>query len=167
MHRLKVRSQLVLTPSLTMKAKKPPTKRMMAELCNTQMRNQFENIATGHHLVLKMVQFVMTKAFSPGVERTNILRTTSPFIACRGQTGYFSCIPLICSKIVRRCQTSTSTQMLLWLMDQLCRVVSGQVFPGILTHLKLELPHEICLGPSKFALHSSKGLCHPGLSVSK
>ena len=98
----------------------------------------------------------MTKTFSPGVKRTNILRTTSPFIACSRQAGYFSCVPSICSKIVR-CQTSTSTQMLLWLMDQLCRVVSGQVFPDILTHPKLELPHEICLGSSKFTLHSFQG----------
>ena len=106
-----------------------------------------------------MVQFVMTSTFSPRVERTNmtILRTTSPFIAFSGQAEYFSCIPLICSQIVRRCQTSTSTQMLLWLTDPLCRVVSGQVYPGTLTHLTLELPHEICLGSSKFAVHSFQG----------
>ena len=122
-----------------------------------QIRSQFENVATRHHLVLEMVQFVMTRTFSPGVERTNILRTTSPFIAFSRQAEYFSCVPLICSKIVRRCQTSTSTQMLLWMMDQLCRVVSGQVYPGTLTHLKLELPHKICLGSSKFAMHSFQG----------
>ena len=104
-----------------------------------------------------MVQFVMTRMFLPGVERTNILRTTSLFIVFSGQAEYFSCIPSICSKIVRRCQTSTSTQKLLWLMDQLCRVVSGQVYPGTLTHLKLELPHEICLGSSKFTVHSFQG----------
>ena len=126
----------------------------MVKLQNPQIRNQFKNVATGHHLVLEMVHFVTTRMFSPGVKRTNILRTTSLFIAFSGQAEYFSCIPLICSKIVRRRQTSTSTQMLLWLMDQLCRVVSGQVYPGTLTHLKLELPHEICLGSSKFAVHS-------------
>ena len=101
-----------------------------------------------------MVQFVMTKTFSPGVKRTNILRTTSPFIAFSRQAEYFSCVPLICSTIVRRCQTSTSTQMLLWLTDQLCRVVSGQVYPSTLTHLNLKLPQEIYLGSSKFAMHS-------------
>ena len=95
----------------------------------------------------------MTRVFSPRVKKTNILRTTSPFIAFSMQAEYFSCIPLICLKIVR-CQTSTSTQMLLWLMDQLCRVVSGQVYPGTPTHLKLELLHEICLGSSKFIMHS-------------
>ena len=104
-----------------------------------------------------MVQSVMTRTFSPGVKRTSIPRTTSLFIAFRGQAEYFSCILLICSKIVRRCQTSTFTQMLLWLTDQLCRVVSGQVYPGTLTHLKLELPHEICIGSSKFAVHSFQG----------
>ena len=76
-----------------------------------------KNMATGHHLDFKMVQSVTTRMFSPGVKRTSILRTTSPFIAFRGQAEYFSCIPLICSKIVRRCQTSTFTQMLLLLMD--------------------------------------------------
>ena len=130
---------------------------MMVKLQNPQIRNKFENVATGHHLVLKMVQFVTTRTFSPGVKRTNILRTTSPFIAFSRQAEYFSCIPLICSKIVRRCQTSTSTQMLLWLMDQLYRVVSGQVYPGTLTHLKLELPHEICLGSLKFTVCSFQG----------
>ena len=103
-------------------------------------------IATGHHLILEMVQFVMTKTFSLRVKGTNILKTTSPFIACSGQAEYFSCIPSICSKRARRVQTSTSTWMLFWLMDQLCRVVSGQAYPGILTHLKLELLLEICLG---------------------
>ena len=103
-----------------------------------------------------MVQSVMIRKFTPKVERPSIPRTTSPFIAFRGQAEYFSCIPLICSKIVRRCQTSTSTQTLLWSMDQLCWVVSGQVYPGSLTHLKLELPHEICLGSLKFAVHSSQ-----------
>ena len=128
----------------------------MVELQNTQIRNQFENVATGHHLVLEMVQFVTTRMFSPGVKRTNTLRTTSTFIACSGLAEYF-CIPSICSKLVRICQISTSTQMLLWLTDQLCRVVSGQVFPGILTHPKLGPPHEICLGSSKFAVHSFQG----------
>ena len=104
-----------------------------------------------------MVQVVMTRTFSPGVKRINILRTTSLFTVFSGQAEYFSCIPLICSKIARRCQTSTSTQMLLWLMNQLCRVMSGQVYPGTLTHLKLELPHEICLGSSKFAMCSFQG----------
>ena len=103
-----------------------------------------------------MVQSVTTRTFSPKVERTSIPRTTSPFILFRGQAEYFSCIPSICSKIVRRCQTSTSTQTLLWSMDQLCRVVSGHVYPGTLTHLKLELPHEICPGSSKLAVHSSQ-----------
>ena len=105
-----------------------------------------------------MVPFVMTRTYLPGVRRTNILRTTSPFIAFSGQAEYFSCVPLICSKVVRRCQTSTCTQMLLWLTDQLCRVVSGQVYPATLTQLKLELPHEICLSSSKFTLHSFQGL---------
>ena len=104
-----------------------------------------------------MVQSVMTRTFSSGVKRTSTQRTTSPFITFRGQAEYFSCIPLICSKIVRSCQTSTFTQMLLWLTDQLCRVGSGQVYPGTLTHLKLELPHEICLGSSKFTMHSFQG----------
>ena len=130
---------------------------MMVKFGNPQIRAQFENVATGHHLVLKMVQFVITRTFSPGIKRTNILRTTSPLIAFSRQAEYFSSIPSICSKIVRRCQTSTSTQMLLWLMDQLCRVVSDQVYPGTLTHLKLELPHEICPGSSKFAMHSFQG----------
>ena len=101
-----------------------------------------------------MVKPVMTRTFLPGVERTSTQRTTSPFIAFRGQAEYFSCIPSICSKIVRRCQTSTSTQMLFWLMDRLCRVGSGQVNPGTLTHLKLELAHEICLGSLKFTMQS-------------
>ena len=83
--------------------------------------------------------------------------TKSPFIVCSRQAEYFSCVPLICSKRVRRYQTSTSTQMLLWLADQLCRVVSGQVYPGILTHLKLELPHKICLGSLKFTMPSFQG----------
>ena len=104
-----------------------------------------------------MVLFVMTKMFSLMVEGTNILKTTSSFIACSGQAEYFSCIPLMCSKRVRRCQTSTSTWMLLWLTDQLCRVVNGQVYPGILTHLKLELLREICLGSLKFAMPSFQG----------
>ena len=104
-----------------------------------------------------MVQSVTTRTFLPGVKRTSILRTTSLFIAFRGQAEYFSCIPSICSKIVRRCQTSTFTQMSLWLMDLLCRVVSSQVYPGTLTHLKLELPCEICLGSSKFVVHSFQG----------
>ena len=104
-----------------------------------------------------MVQSVKTRTFSPMVKRTSIPRTTFLFIVFRGLAEYFSCIPLICSKIVRRCYTSTFTQTLLWLMDRLCRVVSGQVYPGTLTHLKLELPHEICLGSSKFAVHSFQG----------
>ena len=104
-----------------------------------------------------MVEFVMTGMLSPGIKRTNIPRTTSPFIVFSRQVEYLSCIPSICSKIVRRCQTSTSTQMLFWLTDQLCRVVSGQVYPGILIHLKLELAHEICLGSSKFAMCSFQG----------
>ena len=37
-------------------------------------------------------------------------------------------------------------------MDPLYRVVSGQVYPGTLTHLKLQLPHEICLGSSKYTV---------------
>ena len=78
------------------------------------------------------------------------------FIAFREQAGYLSCVLLICLKIARRCQTFISTLTLLWLMDPLCRVVSGQVYPGTLTHLKLELPHEICLGSSKFTMHSSQ-----------
>ena len=41
-------------------------------------------------------------------------------------------------------------------MDPLYKVVSSQVYPGILTHLKLELPHEICLGSSKYAVHFSQ-----------
>ena len=108
-----------------------------------------------------MVQFVTTRMFLPGFKRTNILRTTSLFIAFSRQEEYSSCIPSICSKKARRCQTSTSTQMLLWLMDQLCRVVSGQVYPGTLTHLKLELPHEICLGSLKFAMCSFQGFMLP------
>ena len=63
---------------------------------------------------------------------------------------------MIYSNIARRCQTSTSTLMLLWSMDPLYRVVSGQVYPGTLTHLKLELPPNICLGSSKYAVHSSQ-----------
>ena len=77
-------------------------------------------------------------------------------INCIQRAGYFSCILLICSKIARRCQTSTSTLMLLWSMDPLYRVVSGQVYPGTLTHPKLELPHEICLGSLKYTMHSSQ-----------
>ena len=46
-----------------------------------------------------MVQFVMTRMFSPGVERTNILRTTSLFIAFSGKAEYFSCVPSVCSKM--------------------------------------------------------------------
>ena len=103
-----------------------------------------------------MVLSAMTRMFLPKVKRTSIPRTTSPFIVSRGQAEYFSCVPSICSKIVRRCLISTSSQMLLWLMDPLFRVMSGQVYPGTLTHLKLELPHEICLGSSKFTMHSSQ-----------
>ena len=33
----------------------------------------------------------------------------------------------------------------------------GQVYPCILTHLKLELPHKICLGSLKFTVHSFQG----------
>ena len=35
-------------------------------------------------------------------------------------------------------------------MDQLCRVMSGQVYLGTQTHQKLELPYKIYLGSSKF-----------------
>ena len=35
-------------------------------------------------------------------------------------------------------------------MGQLCRVVSGQVYPGTQTHQKLELLYKIYLGLSKF-----------------
>ena len=129
---------------------------MTARLRNLQIRNQSENIATGHHLDLKMVQLVTTRMFLPRVERPSIPKITFPFIAFRELVGYFSCDLSICSKIARRCQTSISTLMLLWLMDQLCRVVSGQVYPGTLTHPKLELPCKTCLGSSKFAIHSSK-----------
>ena len=124
----------------------------MAKFQNLQIRNQSENIATGHHPDLEMVQSFTTRTFSPRVKRPSIQRTIFPFIACRELAGYFSCILSICSKIVRRCQTSISTLTLLWPMDPFCRVVSGH--PGTLTHPKLELPHEICLGSSKFAVHS-------------
>ena len=103
-----------------------------------------------------MVQLVTTRTFSPKVERPSIPRTTFPFILFRELAGYFSCILLICSKIARRCQTSISMLTLLWSMDPLYRMVSGQVYPGTLTHLKLELPHKICLGSSKFTVHSSQ-----------
>ena len=129
---------------------------MTAKLQNLQIRNQPKNVATGHHLDLEMVQLVTTRMFSPRVERPSIPRTTFPFIAFRELAGYFSCVLSICSKIARRCQTSISALTLLWSMDPLCRVVSGQVYPGTLTHPKLELPHEICLGSSKFAVHSSQ-----------
>ena len=156
MHRWKVQSQLGPTNLQTMKAKKRPTKRMMAKLQNLQIRNQSENIATGHHLGLEMVQLVMTRMFSPRVKRPSIPKTTFPFIAFKEPAGYFSCIFLICSKIARRCQTSISRPAILWLMDPLYRVVSGQVYPGTLTHMKLELPHKIWLGSTKFAVHSSQ-----------
>ena len=156
---MEVRSQLGLTHSQTMKAKKRPTRRMMAKPQNLQIRNQSKNVATGHDLDLGMVKIVMTRTFSPRVERPSIPRTTFPFIAFRELAGYFSHILSICSKIARRCQTSTSTPMLLWSMDPLYRVVSGQVYPGTLTHLMLELPHKICLGSSKYAVHSSQRVC--------
>ena len=165
MHRWKVQSQLGLTHSQRVKARKRPTRRMMAKLQNLQIRNQSENVATGHHLDLEMFQLVTTRTFSPRVKRPSIPRTLFPFIVFRELGGYFSCILLICSKIARRCQTSISTPTLLWWMDPLYRLVSG---PGTLTHQKLELPHKICLGSSTFTVHSShKSLCYPGLSVSK
>ena len=101
-----------------------------------------------------MVQICYDKDILARVKRTNILRTTSLVTVSSGQAEYFSCIPSICSKTARRFQKSTSTQMLLWLTDQLCRVVSGQIYLGTLTYLKLELSHEICLGSLKFAVHS-------------
>ena len=156
MHRWKVRSQPGLTHLQKMKAKKRPTRRMMAKLQNLQIRNQSRNIATGYQMGLKMVQLVMTRMFSPRAERPNIPRTTFPFIALREPAGYFSCIPMICSMIAKRCQISISTLMLLWSMDPLYRVVCGQVYLDTLTHPKLELPHEICLGSLKFTMHSSQ-----------
>ena len=73
-----------------MKAKKRPTRRMTAKLENLQIRNQSENIATGHHLDLEMVHLVITRMFSLRVERPSIPRTTFAFIAFRGLAGYFS-----------------------------------------------------------------------------
>ena len=100
--------------------------------------------------------FSYDKMFSPRVKRPSIPRTTFPFTSFREPVGYFSCVLVICSKIARRCQTSISTPMLFWSMDPLCRVVSDQVYPGTLTHPKLELPHKICLGSLKFTVHSSQ-----------
>ena len=74
----------------TMKAKKRPTRRMATKLQSLQTRNQFENVATGHHLDLEMVQIVMTRTFSLQIERPNIPRTTFPFTASREMAGYFS-----------------------------------------------------------------------------
>ena len=156
MHRWKVQNQLGPTHLQKMKAKKRPTRRMMAKLQNLQIRNQYENKATGHHLDLEMVQLVTTRTFLPRVKRPSIPRTTFPFIVFREPAEYFSCVLSVCSKIVRRCQTSTSTPTLLWSMDPLYRMVSGQVYPGTLTHPKLELPHKICLGSSKYAMHSTQ-----------
>ena len=65
-------------------------------------------VATGHHLDPKMVQLVTTSMFSTRVKRPSIPRTTFLFIAFRDLAGYFSRVLSICSKIARRCQTSTS-----------------------------------------------------------
>ena len=96
MHRWKVQSQLGLTHLQTMKAKKKPTRRMMAKLQSLQIRNQSKNVATGHHLDLEMVQLVTTRTFSPRVKRPSIPRTTFPFVVFREPAGYFSWVLLIC-----------------------------------------------------------------------
>ena len=57
--------------------------------------------------------------------------------------------------MARGCQTSSSTWTLVWLMVRYRKVVSGKVYPGTLTHLKLELPLRICPGLSKYIVHSS------------
>ena len=68
-----------------------------------------------------------------------------------------------CLRRNRKCLTSSSTQTSLLLMDQLCRVASGQVHLGTQTHQKLELPYKIYLGSSKFTGDSF----HTGLPIYK
>ena len=82
--------------------------------------------------------------------RTSIPRTISLLTVFRGQAECFSGIVLACLRKNRKCQTSSSTLMSLLLMDQLCRVVSGQVYLCTQTHQKLELPYKIYLGSLKF-----------------
>ena len=83
MHRWQVQNQLGPTHSQTMQVKKRPTRKMVAKLQTLQTRNQFENVATRHHLDLEMVQLVTTRMFSPRVKRPSIPRTTFPFIVFR------------------------------------------------------------------------------------
>ena len=127
----------------------------MTKLQSLVTRNLFNNAATGLHPDLKMAQLVMTRTFSPKIKGLNTPRITSLPTVYRGWAGYFSWIPSICSKRAQKCQTSSFIQTLLWLKVWLYKGVTGQVYPGILTHPSLELQHEICPGLSKYAMHSS------------
>ena len=98
-----------------------------------------------------MAQSAMIGTSSLMVKKTSIPRTISPFTAFRGHSDCFSGCPSACSKRNRRCLISTSTQTSLLSMEQLYRVVSGQVYLGTQTHQKLKLPFQIYLGSLKFA----------------
>ena len=149
-HRSKAQSQLKLIQSQTRKFQKLPTRRMVAKPQSLQTRNQLKNTATVPHLELEMVYSATIGTSSPMVIRTSILRTISPFTAFRGWAECFSYIVLACLRRNRNCQTSSSTWTSLLLMNQLGRVVSGQLYSGTQTYQKLELPYKIYLGSSKF-----------------
>ena len=90
MHKSKLQNQLEMISFQTMKAKMKPTRKMAIKLPSLVTRSRFKNMATGHHLDLKMAKLVMTRMFSPKVEGLNTPGITSLSTVYKGLSGYFS-----------------------------------------------------------------------------